>query len=197
MPPPYTVAQLASDLVSVLDDRGIPSASVLGYSQGGAVAQQFALDHPERCARLVLACTYAFNVATIREKIEGRLVPLLIRVLGMRRFARLVVSQGLSRVDKERAQWVVDLIADQDPGLMITAWKEAMAFDSRSRLSEITCPTLIVAGSNDNAVPFHHAEMLRMGIAGAQLVVIQDADHALVWAKPEELLRAVADFLLA
>jgi pimeloyl-ACP methyl ester carboxylesterase len=39
---------------------------VLGYSQGGAVAQQLALDHPKRCGRLVVACTFAFNMATPR-----------------------------------------------------------------------------------------------------------------------------------
>jgi hypothetical protein len=60
-------------------------------------------------------------MATFREKLEGRLVPLLIGVLGMKRFAMLVISQGLKQVSKERADWVVGLIADQDRNLMVTA----------------------------------------------------------------------------
>src|SRR5581483_6579866 len=88
--PPCTVVQLAADLARLLDQLGIASAAVLGYSQGGTVAQQLALDHPERCGRLILACTYAFNMATRRERLEGHLTPLLLRVLGMRRFARFV-----------------------------------------------------------------------------------------------------------
>ena len=68
---------------------------MLGYSQGGAIAQQLVLDHPRRCDRLVLACTYAFNMATPREKLEGHLLPLLVHVLGMQRMAKLVVSQGM------------------------------------------------------------------------------------------------------
>jgi pimeloyl-ACP methyl ester carboxylesterase len=79
LPPPYTAGQLASDLSRLLDHLGIDySTAVLGYSQGGAIAQQLVLDYPKRCDRLVLACTYAFNMATFRERLEGHLVPLLV-----------------------------------------------------------------------------------------------------------------------
>lgn len=197
LPPPYTAAQLASDLSRLLDHLGIGSTAVLGYSQGGAIAQQLALDHPDRCNRLVLACTYAFNMATLRERLEGHLVPLLIRILGMRQFATLVISQGLKQVPAARARWVVGLIADQDRKLMVSAWKETMAFDSRHRLAEIRCPTLIVAAANDQAVPIHHARMLHSGIAGSQLMIIGGADHALIWTHPTELVRVTNDFLEA
>jgi len=195
LPPPYTAAQLASDLACLLDHLGIATTAVLGYSQGGAIAQQLALDHPERCGGLVLACTYAFNRATLRERLEGNLVPLLLNVLGMRRFAKLVIARGLARVAKERAEWVVDLIANQDRALMVEAWRQAMAFDSRRRLAEIKCATLIVAGADDDAVPRHHAEMLRDGIAGSRLVVIEDADHALIWTHPDVLVQVTEAFL--
>jgi 3-oxoadipate enol-lactonase len=195
LPPPCTVAQLASDLARLLDHLHIDSAAVLGYSQGGAVAQQVALDYPTRCTRLVLACTYAFNMATVRERIEGHLVPVLLKVLGMRTFARLVISRGLKQVGRERAQWVTGLIAEQDGRLMAAAWREAMAFDSRHRLAEIKCPTLVVAGSADDAVPLHHAQMLHAGIAGSKLVVIDGGDHALIWARPGDFVNAVDEFL--
>lgn len=195
LPPPYTVAQHAFDLARLLDHLGIDSVAVLGYSQGGAVAQHVALDHPTRCTRLVLACTYAFNMATVRERIEGHLVPTLLNVLGMKRFARLVVSRGLKHVGRERADWVVNLIADQDGRLMVDAWRAAMAFDSRRRLSEIKCPTLVVAGSDDVAVPMHHATMLHRGIAGSELAVIEGGDHALIWARPGEFVKVVDEFL--
>ncbi len=197
LPPPYTVAALAGDLANLLDDLGVDSTAVLGYSQGGAVAQQLALDHPKRCSRLVLACTYAFNMATFRERLEGYLGSFLIRLLGMRRFAKLVISQGLTQVDKERAELVVGLIADQDRKLMMSAWKETMAFDSRGRLAEIACPTLVIAAADDKAVPFHHAKMLHDGIAGSQLVVIDGANHALIWMRPDELVRVTERFLEA
>jgi 3-oxoadipate enol-lactonase len=195
MPPPYTVAQLALDLAHLLDHVGIASTAVLGYSQGGAIAQQLVLDHPKRCDRLVLACTYAYNMATTREWFEGHIAPLLIRVLGMRRLASLVVSQSMLYLDQERAHWLAGLMADQDRTLMLTAWKETMAFDSRQRLREIQCPTLVIAGSNDQGVPIHHARMLHEGIRGSQLVMIDDADHALIWTHTDELVRVTEEFI--
>jgi pimeloyl-ACP methyl ester carboxylesterase len=197
LPPPYSVARLASDLPHLLDHLGVASADILGYSQGGAVAQQLVLDYPARCNRLVLACTYAFNMATLREKLEAYLMPVILRTFGMRRFARLVLSQGMKQLDTERAAWVARLIGDQDRDLMLAGWKELMAFDSRRRLGEIVCPTLIVAGSDDNAVPHHHATMLHQGIANSRLVVVDGATHALIWERPKEFARVVGEFLEA
>ena len=197
LPPPYSARQLAADLARLLDDLAIGSTAVLGYSQGGAIAQQLALDDPARCDRLVLACSYAFNMATAREKVEGHLVPLLLQVLGMQRFARLVLAQGLKQVDRRRADRIIGLIADQNRKAMVRAWKDAMAFDSRRRLAGIGCPTLVVAASNDQAVPLHHARMLHEGIAGSRLVIIDGADHALIWERPDELVRVTEEFLHA
>jgi pimeloyl-ACP methyl ester carboxylesterase len=197
IPPPYTAMQLASDLARLLDHLRIDSTAVLGYSQGGAIAQQLVLDAPERCSRLVLACTYAFNMATLREKLEGHLAPLLIRVLGMKRFAKLIVSQGAKELGRQRGDWLAAIIASQDRTLMLSAWKEMLAFDSRSCLAEIQCPTLVIAGANDNAVPMHHAKMLHDGIAGSRLVIVPGADHALIWTHPGELMRVTDDFLVA
>jgi 3-oxoadipate enol-lactonase len=196
-PPPYTAAQLASDLSHLLDHLNIGSTAVLGYSQGGAIAQQLVLDHPQQCDHLVLACTYAFNMASFREKLEGHLTPSLLHILGSRRFAKLVISQGMKQLDKERADWLIGLLAKQDTELMVAAWRETMAFDSRRRLTEIRCPTLIVAGSNDEAVPIHHARMLHDGISDSRLVIVDGADHTLIWTHSDELLRAMDEFLSA
>jgi 3-oxoadipate enol-lactonase len=195
LPPPYTAARLASDLALLLDRLGIGAAAVLGYSQGGAIAQQLALDFPGRCERLVLACTYAYNMASFREKLEGRAMPPLLHVLGMRRFADLVISRGLESLGRERADWLAGIMADQDGSLMVSAWKEAMAFDSRPRLGEIACPTLVLAASDDEAVPAHHARMLHEGIRGSRLAVIEGAGHTLIWTHAGEFVRTVEDFL--
>jgi 3-oxoadipate enol-lactonase len=199
LPPPYTVKRQAADLAALLDHLGIASTDALGYSQGGPVVQEFALDHPQRVRSLVLSNTYAYNMATVREKMEGHIVPLLLHLLGVRLFVKLVISQGLKKIPKERAGWVANLIAhtwgEADPRSITLAWREAMAFDSRERLQEIKCPTLIVAGSNDNAVPMHHATMLHDRIAGSKLAVIEGADHALIWTHPAQWLKTVSNFL--
>ncbi len=168
---------------------------MLGYSQGGAIAQQLALDHPEQCDRLVLGCTYAFNMATPREQLEGHVLPTLVRVLGPRRFAEFAVAQGAKELDRERASWLIGLMGDQDRKLMVSAWNETMSFDSRKRLAEIACPTLVIAGSKDQAVPMHHAEMLHDGITGSRLAVVDGAGHTLIWTHSDEFVRLVEEFL--
>jgi pimeloyl-ACP methyl ester carboxylesterase len=196
LPPPYTVRQLAADLSQLLDHLGIGSADVLGYSQGGAVAQQLALDHPDQCSRLILGCTYAFNMATRREQIEGHIAPILVGLLGPRLFARIGVALGAKELGKERAQRLVGrLMGDQDRWLMVRAWKETMAFDSRKRLAELACPTLVIAGAEDQAVPMHHATMLHDGIKDSQLVVVEGASHTLIWTHTDEFVRLVEHFL--
>ncbi len=55
----------------------------------------------------------------------------------MRRLSRLVVVLGAKRVPRQRAEWLAGIMADQDRDLMLAAFREAMAFDSRRRLAEI------------------------------------------------------------
>jgi pimeloyl-ACP methyl ester carboxylesterase len=195
LPPPYDAEELAADVARLLNHLGVERTAMLGYSQGGAIAQQFVLDYPDRCDKLVLACTYAHNMMTLREKLEGRLVPLLVATLGMKWFAKLIISLGLERLEPSRADWVIELIASQDRAAMVSAWRSAMAFDSRQRLADIVCPTLVIAGANDTAVPLSHAKMLHEGIAGSELAIVEGTDHALIWTHPEELVRLAIAFL--
>lgn len=64
-------------------------------------------------------------------------------------------------------------------------------FDSRAWLGEIQCPTVVIAGSADTAVPIHHADMLRKGIANAELRVINGAKHTLLWTHPRQLVEII------
>ena len=193
--PPYTVARLAADVSTLLARLAVPSAAVLGYSQGGSVAQQLAIAHPEQCSRLVLGCSYAFNMSSVREKLEAVVTPVLMRTLGMKRFAKLVFSMGMGDTSDHHKTRLGSLIAGQDLDLMVAAWTEAMAFDSRARLEAIRCPTLVLAGANDTAVPMHHANELQGGIRGSRLEVIEGAGHGLIWSHSDEFLQRVDTFL--
>ncbi len=197
---PYTIARLAEDLAELLDAFGVESADVLGYSQGGAVAQQFARDYPDRTRRLVLACTYAYNMLTFRERLEGALLPWLVRVLGPRRLATLFVHPGLGLgggrpLTPEAARHFRDIMTSNDRSLMIEAVRQMKAFDSREWLDQISSPMLVLCGSEDTAVPMHHARMLARGIRSSQLRVIDGAGHALLWTHPEELVEQTEQWL--
>jgi 3-oxoadipate enol-lactonase len=194
---PYSVEQLARDLVQLLDDLHLDAAHVLGYSQGGAVAQQFARDYPTRVRGLILGCTFAYNMLSRRERLEGMLAPWFVRILGMRQLARLLFSGvgGGQRLPSETARWLEGILAANDTARMVAAVEAMKAFDSRSWLQQITCPTLVIAGAEDTAVPLAHARMLVQGIPGAQLRVVDGAGHPLIWTHTEIFIQVVEAFL--
>jgi len=75
---PYDVATLAADLDVILEEARYDHCGVVGYSHGGAVAQQFTHSRPAAVSKLKLACTYACYVATLRERLgTGALLTLL------------------------------------------------------------------------------------------------------------------------
>jgi 3-oxoadipate enol-lactonase len=196
LPGPYAVEQLAEDLVQILDDLQVDAVDILGYSQGGAVAQQFAHDYPNRVRGLVLACTYAYNMLSPRERVEGVLSPWLVRVLGLRRLAALAANAGGGpHLSPDTARWFQDLLAANDAGRMIAALEALKAFDSRPWLHEIACPTLVIAGTDDSAVPLPHARMLSNGIPGAQLRPVDGAGHTLLFTHTDAFVQAVEAFL--
>src|SRR5438093_13759231 len=83
-PGPYTIHEMADDTVGLLDALGIARAHVVGVSMGGMIAQELALRHPERVARLVLAMSFA------------RPEPVRRDFLLHRRWARLQGANALS-----------------------------------------------------------------------------------------------------
>jgi len=198
LPGPYTTQQLAADLGDLLDHLGLGTVDVLGYSHGGAVAQQFALDHPRRLRRLMLACTYAYNMLTPPERVEGFLLPWLIRLLGPRFLGALMMRSsagGGPPLPPDDVRWFVDMLGSNRRAEMVAAARGLTAFDSRPRLKEIAAPTLVIAGSEDKAVPIAHARMLAAGIPHAELRVVEGAGHTLIWTHPDALVSLVKPWL--
>jgi 3-oxoadipate enol-lactonase len=189
--------QLARDLAQLLDDLQVDAAHVLGYSQGGAVAQQFAHDYPRRVRGLVLGCTYAYNMLSPRERVEGMLAPWFVRILGMHWVARLLTAGvgGGQPISPETARWLQGMLAANDRARMVAAVKAMNAFDSRPWLHQIRCPTLVIAGAEDTAVPLVHAHMLAQTIPGAQLRVVDGAGHTLIWTDTDLFIQVVETFL--
>lgn len=188
--PPYTVEQHTNDLAQLLKTMSISSTAVLGYSQGGLVAQQLSLDHPDLVSHLVLCCTFSYNQITLREKIEGLIMPWLIQFFNPRQFAQMF--KGLT---PEQVEHLETIIASNNKTRMIEATKIMLKFDSRHRLGSIKCPTLILAGEADTAVPMHHARMLARGIPDAKIVVIPNAGHEMIWTHGTRLMNDLESFL--
>jgi len=129
---------------------------VLGYSQGGPIALQLVHDHPDLVGRLILACTCAFNMATLEERLEGWLLPWMLLLLGpgfLGKVARFANVTGGKRLTPEQANWISRLMAEPPRQTAASLARGTMAFDGRPWLRRVEVPTLIVAGAEDKAVP--------------------------------------------
>jgi len=166
---PMSISRLARLAAAVLDELGHERADVVGFSHGGAVAQQLAFNAPTRVRRLVLVSTSCGFGATP----PGRRVPPLQRLLA--------VSQPL--------HW-------PRPDTLGTVFHASafMTWSSIPFLGAIQAPTLVVCGDKDRVVPPVNSRVLASRIPGARLVTLP-AGHDLLRPRPAQALaHALASF---
>jgi 3-oxoadipate enol-lactonase len=196
LPGPYDVASLAVDLDAVLDHVSCESCVVLGYSHGGAVAQQFAHKRQARVKKLLLTCTYAHKAATLRERIEANILVALLALFTPRTIANLIFLilwssknklSGAIGLNETQVAWLRALIGANRASAMRAAARGLVRFDSRPWLKEIAVPTVVIGGACDTAVPRHHLKALVNGIPGARGLLVERAEHWLLWTHTREL----------
>jgi pimeloyl-ACP methyl ester carboxylesterase len=172
-PLPYTLGDLADDLVALLDALGLERAHLLGTSFGGAVVQHTAIRHPERVASLVLIATtpsFALCPTTVNELFD---MPHDDRQKAVRDF--FVTPKGQAELHTRAAQTLVH----RDPEKTGRRHDAAREHEVRDRLGEITAPTLIVHGTADLLAPYSGALLMKERIPNAELRSIEDGRHAI------------------
>jgi 3-oxoadipate enol-lactonase len=197
---PYDVRALASDLDVVVAEAAFDRCAVMGYSHGGAVAQQLTRTRPALVSRLILACTYACNVSSVRERVECGVFLALLRLFGPGTLAKLIMrpskpsATGAKGLTSEQAAWLRSILAGNRASAMRGAVRGLLTFDSRPWLGEIGAPTLVVGGTHDEAVPRHHFDALLSGIPGATGQLVDRAGHTLVWTHTREFADIIGAF---
>jgi pimeloyl-ACP methyl ester carboxylesterase len=197
---PYTIATLADDAAELLAALQIPRAHVLGTSFGGFIAQELALDHPERVATLMLCSTSYGGPQGI--PMAG---PVLQAPLGwstpnqaIQRSLELATAPSYRAAHPDEFAQIVTW-RQQDPQGYSDTFLQTMAgvsFDSAQRVHAIAAPTLVIHGADDQVVPVASARLLAQAIPNAELRIIPDAGH-LVWIeRAEEVNQAIVDFSL-
>lgn len=190
---PYDVSALAADLDSIIEESGFERPAVMGYSHGGAVAQQFVYTRPSHVSKMMLTCTYACNVGTVKERIEASVLTTLLTFFSPKTIVNLVVRPSASSGDGPigltvaQAEWLRALMSKNHARQMRGASHGLVTFDSRPWLGEIKSPTLVVGGTHDTAVPQYHFDTLVQGIPGARGKLVERAGHTLIWTHTREL----------
>ncbi|MEO7802933.1 MAG: alpha/beta hydrolase [Actinomycetota bacterium] len=195
-PGPYGIPDMAVDVVAVLDDAGIKRTDLLGLSMGGEIAQQFAIDNPDRVNRLMLVSTLPGG--------DGRVVAkpdYLERLFAAKDTAASIAIQTAPGFAEEHPGLIESLAErwqeeNTDPSRFARQWDAIVNFDDWDSLSSITCPTLILHGGLDEFVPLGNAHNLASRIPDSKVVVIEGVGHLIGLERPFEFVEAITSFFL-
>ena len=190
-PGPYTITELGTDVLALLNAHDIDRVAYCGVSLGGMVGMWLAANAPERISRLGLCCTSAYlppasmwaqRAATARS--EG-MAALVDQVL-----ARWF-TPGYVRRSPESVGGVAAMLAGTDPEGYAGCAEAIAAMDQRAAIAAITAPTLVIAAAEDPATPPWHGAQIASTIPGARLTVVRGAAHLANYEAPGEITAAL------
>ncbi|MCP8304351.1 MAG: alpha/beta hydrolase [archaeon] len=196
---PYSIQLFSEDLLGFLKKLEIPQAHLLGLSMGGAVAQQFALDHPEKIRSLILLSTFSYNDSDLRDTFK-MLRKSLVRG-GFSAFfdeaVKLVVTPEFASANADAiAEMKEESVRINSPTAILHAIDACMDFDVKDRMSQISHPTLIISGRKDVLTSPHLGEQIHRSIKGSEWKIMEGVGHnLLIPEKTSELARIILEFL--
>lgn len=193
---PYRIDQFGGELIALLDALDLNRVSFCGLSLGGMIGMWLGQNAPERIERLVLCNTAAKieNTTLLESRIE------LIRREGIEAIADNVIQR-----------WFTEEFCCRDPDAVSAARQmlcsttaigyantshAVCSLDLREGLCTISQPTLVVAGTHDEATPVAWNEAIAHAIPDAKLVTLKAAHLSNIEAK-DEFNRVVSEFLLS
>ena len=197
---PLDFGDFSHDLERLLDHLGVKKAHICGLSMGGRIAQDFYSRFPTRVATLILCDTFVGFDANFRpeqraEFIRSRKEP-LIQGKEPRDIAPVVAKTLLG---PKSPQWAYERYVESMSALRkesyIKAIEATTMYNKAAALSEIKVPTLLIYGGDDRLTPPKIGEEMASKIAGAKMVIIQDAGHLPNIEKPDEFSAAMIEFL--
>jgi len=201
MPPgPYPIALMAADAAAVLDASGSGSAHVYGVSMGGMIAQEFALQYPERVRSLILGCTAAGGPHAVRAEPEVTEMLMARGYQSPEAAAEAAVpfiydpATARERIDEDlamRKEWF------PKPQAYMAQLSGILSWEAYSRLDRLNVPTLVIHGESDRLVPIANGELIAKRIPGAKFVRLSSAGHIFATDQSDAAHAAILEFLAA
>ena len=193
---PYSVAQFAHDLATLLCRLNAAPAHLVGLSMGGMIAFQMAVDSPQVVRSLVIVNS---GPAVVFRKISQRLLIRLrfgvVRLFGMRALGRMVARPVFPDAGQEHLrQKFMDSIAANDPRAYLDSLRAIVGWSVEDRISGIRCPVLVVSSDQDYT-PVDFKREYAAKIPGAEVAVIENSRHVAPMDQPTEFNHLVLDFL--
>lgn len=204
----YSIADMASDAVGLLDALGIGAAHVVGVSMGGMIAQRMAIAAPDRVLSLtsIMSSSGANGLPgptpALRQQMTARRPSNPDRAWAVATGAKVLAMIG--HPDPAREDGAYEALAARafDRGYNPMGMRRQLLaiIADRGRaaaLGRVTAPTLVVHGAADPLVPVACSEDIARRIPGARLVIIPEMAHDLPPSKVGEMVGLIADHATA
>ena len=196
MPEGFTTADMADDIDCIMEQLGIGQAHFFGVSQGGMIAQQMAIRHPDRVKSLVLAVTAARPTGVMREAL-GKWLDMadmedykgIMLDTAYRSYTGEYLKRGIM-INKMLAH-----IKPKDYSRFRILTRSCLEHDVYGELDKTTCPTLIIGADKDMVVGPEGSDDLHEQIEGSQLYMYEGYSHG-VYEQAKDFNSRVLRFLL-
>ncbi len=196
---PYTLDELAGDMIGLMDALAIDRAHFVGLSMGGMIGQTAALAHPGRFASLTLADTTSRYPPEFTAIWEARIHQALEQ--GMESHVAPTLERwftaGFRAARPEALVPVAQMIRSTPVAGFVGCCHALSKIHTYPRLGEIRCPVLVIVGEQDPTTPVAMARDIHASIRGSELVVIPDAAHISNIEQPAVFTSTLTRFLSA
>jgi len=196
------------DLHGLLDHLRVKTASLVGVSNGGRIASDFAVEYPSMVNNLVLVSPGMSGYKSsgpeeekMWEEFDAQMKPQEDAVREGRAadtVAMDVTTWGSAQTPAKRER-ITQIAMDNFHVQVENPWKLQVPPEPRTwhRLSQIRAPTLLIIGDRDVAPQIVMVDNIHSHIRGSKKVLIKGADHIVNMSKPDEFNRTVLEFLRA
>ncbi len=189
---PLRTADLASDVIGLLDHLGVPTADVFGFSVGGAVALYLAINHPDRVRKVVISSA-SFHPSGDRTEHDVSVGAMTVDMIAGTPMEQEYLAKS---PHPDRLQTLLDKLGSYDEGA--AGWSD-------DEIRGISAPTLITVGDCDAVRLDHAVRFLQLrggdvngdsvGVPPSQLAVFPGTTHFFGLARTALVLDVVTTFL--
>ncbi len=196
LPPGYSLSDMADDYAVMIKNELGGMADIIGVSTGGAIAQHFAIDHPDLVRRLVLVMT-GFRLTAEAKELQMKVADLARK--GKRRAASALLGTAIMRrgIAKHVFKWFMwllgSLMVPNDPSDGIVEIEAEDRHDLSDRLDKIKADTLVIGGEEDFFYPVRETAGK---IPNARLVLYPNLGHNAMFARSRQFGEEIRAFLL-
>jgi pimeloyl-ACP methyl ester carboxylesterase len=172
---------MATDVLAVMDKLEIPKAAIVGWSDGGAIALDIAINHPKRVEKIFVFGTGYHSDGSKPRK--GGVAPTFNKYA-------VKCQADMKKLAKTSTAY------DAAVAAILPVWRTAGGF-TKDQMRSIKAPAVVADGDHDEIIILDHIKEMALLIPNAKAVVFENASHFALWQDPESFNKALLEFLAA